>query len=202
MSAADIIGCVHISEVAEALGVKLDRTRRRGIAVWRKGNSFSVSFDDAKGVWHDFVTDEGGGVIDFVAKVLSCDRRAALEWLAAYAGVPLDGWTRDSRRHCVRRMQAAKPKAEALVRWKVETLEGHRAKRNVFQRIYHNAVRFVLSHTPEGCRNRGDLRYALAIEIGETYWPRVEELDATIDRLEGATYAELLARFGLGRTST
>jgi hypothetical protein len=99
-------------------------------------------------------------------------------------------------------MQAAKPKAEALVRWKVETLEGLRIQRNVFQRIYHNAVRFVLSHTAERCESYGDVRYDLATEIGETYWPRIEELDATIDRLEGATYAELLARFGLGRTST
>jgi hypothetical protein len=97
MSAGDIIDRVDISDVAETLGVKLDRTRRRGVAVWRKGKGFSVSFNDAKGVWNDFVTNQGGGVIDFVVKVLGCDRKAALEWLAEYAGVPLDGWNLDSR---------------------------------------------------------------------------------------------------------
>jgi hypothetical protein len=44
-----------------------------------------------------------------------------------------------------------------------------------------------------------DVHFELRIEIGETYWPRVEELDAIIDRLEGVIYAELLGRFGTGR---
>ena len=77
----EIIARVRISDVAEALGVKLDRTRRRGVAIWRKGKNFSVSLNDTKCVWHDFVTGEGGGVIFLVVKVLGCDRRPALEWL-------------------------------------------------------------------------------------------------------------------------
>jgi DNA primase len=175
MSATDIVERIQISDVAERLGVKLDRTRRRDVAVWRKGKNFSVSFNDAKGVWHDFVTNQGGGVIDFVVKVLGCDRGAAMEWLAADSGVRLDGWHRDSKRKYAQRMQVAKTKAEALVRWKLETLERLRIQRDVFKRIYHHAVRFVLSHAYEWCESCGDVRYELAIEIGETYWLRVEE---------------------------
>ncbi len=90
MTAAEILERVRISDVAEYLGVKLDRSRRRGVASWREGRNFSISFNDAKNVWHDFVTGEGGGVVDFVVRVRGCDRKTALEWLALYAGVPLD----------------------------------------------------------------------------------------------------------------
>jgi hypothetical protein len=60
MTAGDVVASVRITDVAQALGVLLDRARRRGVATWRKGKNFSVSFNDAKNVWHDFVTNEGG----------------------------------------------------------------------------------------------------------------------------------------------
>lgn len=107
--------------------MELDRTRRPGVAVWRKDKNFSASINDAQDVWHDFVTNHNGGVIDLVVKVLGCDRKAAFDWLAAYAGDSLDD--RGSRRTYARQMQAARPKAEALVRWKMETLKRLRAQR-------------------------------------------------------------------------
>ena len=195
-AAADIVARVHISDIAEAVGVKLDRTRRRGVAVWREGKNLSVSFNDPKNVWHDFVTGEGGGVLDFIQRVRGCDRKAALEWLSAFTGVRMDHQTEAERRAWARRMQAARPEAEALVHWKAETLEGLRYQRDRLQRIYHRAVRFVLSHDYDACEARGDLRYEIALGIGETYWPRVEELDVTIDRLVASSYTDLLRRLG------
>jgi len=62
----DILTAIQISRIAEVHGVKLNRTRRRGVAVWRGGKNFSVAFNDDKNVYHDFVTGEGGGVVSFV----------------------------------------------------------------------------------------------------------------------------------------
>jgi hypothetical protein len=50
-----------------------------------------MSINDAQGFWHDCVTKHGGGVIDLVVKVLG-DRKAAFDWLAAYAGVARRPW--------------------------------------------------------------------------------------------------------------
>ena len=197
LTASDIVDRVHISDVAEALGITLDRTRRRGVATWREGKNFSVSFNDNKNAWHDFVSNEGGGVLDLVVRVRGCDRKAALEWIAAYAGVPLTHQTESERRDWSRRMRATRHQAEALVAWKRETLEGLRYHRGRLQRTYHNAVRFILNHSFEECEQRGDLRSEIALRIGESYWERVEAMDAQIDRLQAASYVDLLHKFGV-----
>src|SRR5580658_1977601 len=195
LNVSDVIERVRISSVAEALGIKLDRTRRRGVATWREGRNFSVSFDDAKNVWHDFVTGEGGGVIALVQLIVGCDRKAALRWLAGFAGVPLGEQTDSERRNWSQRMRAVEPKARKLVAWKYETIEALREQRNLLQRTYHRAVNFIVNHDVEECERRGDLRFELALTIGWTYWERVEKLDAQIDALQAAAYTDLLARF-------
>jgi hypothetical protein len=69
MTATEIVERVRITDVAEALGVRLSSNRRRGRATWRHCQHFSVSFKDAKGSWRDFATNEGGGVLDLVGRV-------------------------------------------------------------------------------------------------------------------------------------
>jgi len=196
MTPADVVARVHISDVADALGAKLDRARRRCVATWREGRKFSVSLDDTKNCWHDFAANEGGGLIDFVARVRGCDRKAALEWLAACAGVPLDQQTETERRQWARRMQTARPEAEKLAAWKIETLEALRNRRNEYMRIYWGAVGYITSHDAFECVDRGNLAFELALSIGETYWDRVEALDEQIDRLDAASYSDLLRKFG------
>ena len=47
----------------------------------RWGNHGSFSLDRNRGVWFDFESGEGGGVLDLVVKVLNIPRAEALEWL-------------------------------------------------------------------------------------------------------------------------
>jgi hypothetical protein len=46
--------------------------------------------DDARGVWHDFTTGEGGGVLDLIVRIRGGSRQDALRWAADYVGRPLE----------------------------------------------------------------------------------------------------------------
>ena len=91
---ADVLACIKISEVYRALtGVDVHRVGRdtwRAAATWRGGDGLNVSGDDSRGVWHDFVSDAGGGVLDLVICIRGGNRADALRWLADLAGVPMD----------------------------------------------------------------------------------------------------------------
>ncbi len=115
---SQVLSQVRISEVYRALtGIEPRRTGRdtwRGPAPWRGGDSpESVSGDDTRGVWHDFVTDEGGGLLDLVVQIRGGNRADALRFVADMAGIPLE------------------PMAAAdLERWKAERLELERLIRD------------------------------------------------------------------------
>lgn len=91
---ADVLSGVKISQVYQALtGVEPRRTGRdtwRAPATWRAGDGLNVSGDDSRGVWHDFVDDSGGGILDLVARVRGGNRADALRWVADFAGYPLE----------------------------------------------------------------------------------------------------------------
>jgi hypothetical protein len=92
--AGQVITAVRISEVYRALTGKAPRRtstdRHRGPAAWRNGDGFNVSLDDSRGHWHDFVTDEGGGVLDLIVRVRGGSRKDALLWAADFAGVAIN----------------------------------------------------------------------------------------------------------------
>ena len=96
VSAREILAHVKISAVYQALtGTGPRRTGStdtfRGPAVWRGGDSYSsVSLDDQRGTWHDWVTDESGGVLGLVQRVHGGSSQDALRWVAALAGLSLD----------------------------------------------------------------------------------------------------------------
>ena len=90
-----VLSGVRISQVYRALtGMEPRRSGRdtwRGPAPWRGGDSAdSVSGDDTRGVWHDFGTDEGGGVLDLVVRIRGGSRADALRFVADLAGIPLE----------------------------------------------------------------------------------------------------------------
>jgi hypothetical protein len=85
----DVLARVKISDVYAALGGPKLR-KMRGPAFWRGGDGFNVSLDDGRGVWHDFTTDEGGGVLDLVVRVRGGNRADALRFVADLTGLPMD----------------------------------------------------------------------------------------------------------------
>ena len=90
----EMLAGIRISSIYRALAGKEPRRSGcdtwRAPAVWRGGDGHSVSMDDARGVWHDFAADEGGGVLDLVVRVRGGSRRDALRWVADFTGRPLD----------------------------------------------------------------------------------------------------------------
>jgi hypothetical protein len=86
--AGQVIDRVRIFDVWPAIGGGEIR-HGRGRAFWRNGDGWSISLDNCKGTWYDFVTAEGGGIVDLVALVRGGSRQDALRWLADFAGVEL-----------------------------------------------------------------------------------------------------------------
>jgi hypothetical protein len=90
MNVDHIIFSQPISAIWKALGGDAPR-RGRARAFYREGdNRVAVSLNDEKGCWHDFVTGEGGGVLDLVVRVRGGSRQDALRWAADFVGCPLD----------------------------------------------------------------------------------------------------------------
>jgi hypothetical protein len=62
----------------------------RGRAWWRNGDGWNVALDATRGVWHDFVADEGGGILDLIVHVRGDSRADALRWVAGLSGVSIN----------------------------------------------------------------------------------------------------------------
>jgi hypothetical protein len=101
LQTCDLIASIRISEVWSALGGPPLR-HGRGRAWWRNGDGYNVSVNDDRGAWFDHAQGQGGGVLDLVQTVLGCSRTAAFNWIAEFAGVPIDSRTppQDLRRAC------------------------------------------------------------------------------------------------------
>jgi hypothetical protein len=89
----EVLARTKISDVyREQTGITPRRTGRdtwRGS--WPGGDSRDrISGDDSRGVWHDFVTDEGGGILDLVVRIRGVSREGALRLLAESAGVQVN----------------------------------------------------------------------------------------------------------------
>ena len=50
-------------------------------AEWRYGSHGSLSVHPARGTWHDFEADAGGGVLDLIEHLQQTDKAGALAWL-------------------------------------------------------------------------------------------------------------------------
>src|SRR5262245_21265878 len=85
-----------IRDVWAALGGGKLR-RLRGQAFWRNGDGYNVLLNTRRGTWHDFVTGDGGDVIELVRAVHQCGFMDAAEWLAHHTGVLVSSWTREER---------------------------------------------------------------------------------------------------------
>ena len=98
-NAEAVIGAVSILNVWPALGGG-ELRRGRGRAFWRDGDGdgFNVVVDPKRGIWRDFATNEGGGILRLVQTARACSKGEAFQWVAELAGVALVPSSPDRRR--------------------------------------------------------------------------------------------------------
>lgn len=160
----------------------------RGRAFWRRGDGWNVSVNESKGVWRDFVTGEGGGILDLVCIARDCDRREAYGWLAATFHLPTREITLDDRK----RWAAAWRLAERLTAWRDAQREELRRRHYIHFRLCGRARNCVLRlglDSPMGAF------WADVCDVAELRW---QELEAAIDRLDALSPAQLQAAFDRG----
>lgn len=87
------IKAIPIAGYLDSKGIKPNKKKGNALyycASWRGGdNPLSVQVDTAKNVWYDYVTGEGGSIIDLVMKVERCDNATAMKFLTDGFGVSI-----------------------------------------------------------------------------------------------------------------
>lgn len=137
------ISSIAITAVWAALGGGPLRSGR-GKAFWRGGDGFTVSLNDDKGAWYDFRDGRGGGILDLVQTALSCERRAAVEWLACTFDLNIDQpLSLDARR----RYAKARSDAELFLKWRAISIDELRDQRDVYLDRYHRALQLIVSRS-------------------------------------------------------
>jgi len=93
---------LRITEVWRACGGE-ELRHGRGRAFWRDARDFNVALDAEKGLWHDFVTGEGGNIVGLAAIALKLTPGASARWIISLAGIEDKPLTRAARleRHTV-----------------------------------------------------------------------------------------------------
>ena len=191
-TATEIVARARICDLWVALGGG-ELRHGRGKGFWRDGDGWNIAINESKGVFYDHAHGEGGGVLDLVQTALGCDRKRALEWLAAHQGVNLDNrrpLTRHERRQYSLRRSRAELAARDFTRWWRDVLRRARAERN---RLYlsenaSSAVARTLLATGDGDENAWDDIWKHAHDD-----LRADAIDAEIQRLKTATPGELVA---------
>ena len=134
MTVRESIEHTAITDVWRELGGG-DLRHGRSVAFWRRGaDGRNVSVVPSRGVWHDFATGQGGGVLDLIQTARGGSRAEALQWLADHLGVDLDGGPERSpadRRRLAREAadrRAAEARAANWKRARVASLEAVKAQ--------------------------------------------------------------------------
>ena len=166
----------------------------RGAAWWRDGDGYSISLNQDKNVFFDFVAGAGGGVLMLIETVLGCDRRDALRWLADHLGVALDSQqplTPAEKRDYAIRRAAAELKARELTEQRKQRLRALCDRRNILYRSENgnSGVARVLLATGNGSGDE---------DAWDDIWRhahddlRADAIDRQIRRLESASPGEFL----------
>ncbi|MBY0507900.1 MAG: hypothetical protein K2X03_28570 [Bryobacteraceae bacterium] len=93
-----------------------------------------MAIDPARGLWHDFVSGEGGGKLALIRKALGCSQGEAYQWLADFAGIPIAPKLTPSleqRRAYAKARQEAAENAQLAIWW----LESAREKLEIRKRL-------------------------------------------------------------------
>ncbi len=190
LNAREILERISIIDIMLALGFERPRRGARTRCNLHGGDGLNFAFNVKAGTWFCHSgCNEGGGKIKLVQRALGLDKKAAIVWIAALAGIPLKPWTREEGRDWERRRAAAQPEVEDFLAWKASVLETLRLARDTYLRAYHRCRRFIVTHSL-------DHPSADAIAtIGETYEARYQDLDNHIANVQAASAETLLALF-------
>lgn len=141
-SARDVIDRAAMADILIGLGGELPRHGNRlNICLLCQSSSNAFSFDETKGVWHCFACGAGGGKVALVSRVHNCKPQEALKWIAGLVGIELDRWSKaEAQRHAAA-IKEAGAKGRALVEWRNETIDQLREHRDIYQKLYHWAIR-------------------------------------------------------------
>jgi hypothetical protein len=186
---SSFIESLSIVEVWYALGGGEIR-HKRGRARWRNGDGWSVSLNNDKNVWFDFVANQGGGILSLVQVALGCDRKTAFQWLADFAGVTLERLTPEEGRDYARRRNAAEAEAAALVEWHTQMVNALVEHRNLALGLYHADKCSILRGDYE-TDTELDLLMDEAEQVEEAY----ERDDTALDVWHNASWDDLLVLF-------
>jgi len=184
----DIVERVQITTVYRALGGPPVRARR-GCAFWRKSDGYNVALDDRTNTFHDHARGEGGGVLALIQLARGGTRKEALEWLADFAGIPLQPrtWTKREVQDYYRRRYRAEWETRQLLLWRDRLLAELSIARDTYLKAMHRTRRMVLD------RSGDDLpALAVALDAAELYESRVDEFDRALALIRQAPVRTLL----------
>jgi hypothetical protein len=153
---------------------------------WRDGESWNVSLSEEKGgVWYDFGRATGGGKLDLIQKVLDCDKRTALRWLADQLHVDVDQPLTPGERHA---LWQRRRRDQQLQRLRRELIRQLTVKRNSYWDVDRLASNWARDADPQDWRWEVFWLHARDGEIGD-------RVQAEIERIEAMTLDELAAFF-------
>ena len=191
MTAHDLIDRADIADVWTALGGSPLR-HGRGVAFWRGGDGYNVSIDRDKGLWHDHVRGEGGGVLHLVERGNGCDRRTAIQWLADQQGFTLDDnrMSPSERREYAERRRWAEAEAKRLADWRERHIADLRKERNRLWDMGREATRLGHELLVDGAHDSFPWSVVWKHCTDDL---RGDEISAEIERLEELDWRQVLA---------
>lgn len=166
-----------------------------GLCPLHKEKTPSFTVHPAKGVFKCFGCGEGGDVFRFIELIEGVDFKQARSILAERAGISIEDrrWTREEKREFARNKARAEREAEEFLTWLDGLIDALREHRDVYFRNYHRMKRYIRrlresdEHSIEGL--------AVAVDVANACWVRVEDLDRAIERIKTADLARVLPLF-------
>jgi DNA primase len=159
----------------------------------KKKPSFYVH--PGKQVYHCHGCNASGDVFRFIQLIEGVDFKHARTILAERAGVstselPL---TREQKREFARRKARAEREAEEFLAWLDGLVEALCEHRDAYFRNYHRMKRYIrrLRETDDHSTEK----LAVAVDVANTCWAHVEDLDRAIERIKSADLAKVLPLF-------